>query len=49
VGRPGLDPGTLGLKETFELLPGVGLVAHVYCFQGNVLFCVGLVALCANL
>jgi hypothetical protein len=38
VGRPGLDPGTLGLKGTCELLFCVGLVAHVYCFQENVLF-----------
>ena len=29
VGRPGLDPGTLGLKGTCELLLCVGLVAHV--------------------
>jgi hypothetical protein len=27
VGLPGLDPGTLGLKETFKLLRGVDLVA----------------------
>src|ERR1019366_5742496 len=27
VGRPGLDPGTLGLKETFKVLCGVVLVA----------------------
>jgi hypothetical protein len=27
VGRPGLDHGTLGLKETFKVLRGVGLVA----------------------
>jgi hypothetical protein len=26
-GRPGVDPGTLGSRETFELLRGVGLVA----------------------
>jgi hypothetical protein len=38
VGRTGLDPGTLGLKETFHRLLYVGLVAHVYCFQGIVLF-----------
>jgi hypothetical protein len=38
VGRPGLDPGTLGLKGTFHRLFCVGLVAHVYCFQGIVLF-----------
>ena len=44
VGRPGLDPGTLGLKETFNLLRSVGLVAYVLSFQGNVLFCVGLVS-----
>jgi hypothetical protein len=44
VGRPGLDPGTLGLKGTFEVLRGVGLVAHVVCFQRIVLSFVGLVA-----
>jgi len=38
VGRPGLDPGTLGLKGTFHRLFCVGLVAHVFCFQENVLF-----------
>jgi hypothetical protein len=38
VGRPGLDPGTLGLKGTFHRLLCVGLVAHVFCFQENVLF-----------
>jgi hypothetical protein len=38
VGRPGLDPGTLGLKETFHRLSSVGLVAHVHCFPENVLF-----------
>jgi hypothetical protein len=27
VGRPGLDPGTLGLKGTREVLLCVGLVA----------------------
>jgi hypothetical protein len=36
VGRPGLDPGTLGLKETINRLRCVGLVAHVVCFQGIV-------------
>jgi hypothetical protein len=34
VGRPGLDPGTLGLKGTCELLFRVRLVAHADCFQG---------------
>jgi hypothetical protein len=29
VGHPGFDPGTLGLKETFNRLRCVGLVAHV--------------------
>ena len=29
VDRPGLDPGTLGLKGTFNRLSCVGLVAHV--------------------
>jgi len=38
VGRPGLDPGTLGLKVTCDWLLCVGLVAHVYCFQGIALF-----------
>jgi hypothetical protein len=38
VGRPGLDPGTLGLKGTFHRLFRVGLVAHVHCFQGIALF-----------
>jgi hypothetical protein len=38
VGRPGLDPGTLGLKGTFQWLFCVGIVAHVYCFPGIVLF-----------
>jgi hypothetical protein len=46
VGRPGLDPGTLGLKGTCRWLFCVGLVAHVVCFQGIVLFCVGLVSWC---
>jgi len=44
VGRPGLDPGTLGLNGTFQLLFCVSLVAHVHCYQGIVLFCVGLVS-----
>jgi hypothetical protein len=35
VGRPGLDPGTLGLKETFRWLCGVVLVENPSCFQGN--------------
>ena len=38
VGRPGLDPGTLGSKGTFHRLFSVGLVAHVHSFQGTVLF-----------
>jgi hypothetical protein len=29
MGRPGLDPGTLGLKGTFKLLLGVDLAACV--------------------
>jgi hypothetical protein len=37
VGRPGLDPGTLGSKGTFQWLFCVSLVAHVHCFQGIVL------------
>jgi hypothetical protein len=48
VGRPGLDPGTLGLKGTFHRLFCVGLVAHVYCFQGIVLSPVGLVSWCCG-
>jgi hypothetical protein len=44
VGRPGLDPGTLGLKETFKVLRGVGLVGLVVCFHGNPLFYAGLVS-----
>ena len=43
-GRPGLDPGTLGLKGTVNPLRGVGLAAHVVYFQGIVLSCVGLVS-----
>ena len=46
VGRPGLDPGTLGLKGTCELLWCVGLVAYVVRFQGIVLCSVGLVSWC---
>ena len=38
VGRPGLEPGTLGLKGTFHRLFFVGLIAHFYCFQGIVLY-----------
>jgi hypothetical protein len=48
VGRPGLDPGTLGLKGTVNRFRGVGLVAHVVCFQGIVLFPVGLVSWCCG-
>jgi hypothetical protein len=29
VGRPGLDPGTLGLEGNFLWLLCVGMVAHV--------------------
>jgi len=43
VGRPGLDPGTLGLKGTCKVFRSVGLVAHVFCFQGIVSRGVGLV------
>jgi hypothetical protein len=35
VGGPGLDPGTLGLKGTCELLLCVGLVDNSMCFLGN--------------
>jgi hypothetical protein len=38
VGCLDLDPGTLGLKGTFHRLFCVGLVAHVHCYQGIVLF-----------
>ena len=48
VGRLGLDSGTLGLKGTFHRLFCVGLVAHVFSFQGIVLFCVGLVSRCCR-
>ena len=48
VGRPGLDPGTLGLKGTREVLQRVGLVAYVVCFQGNALSLVGLVSWCCR-
>src|SRR5665213_361954 len=48
VGRPGLDPGTLGLKETLKVLLRVGLVAHVVLFQGIMLSCVGLVSWCCG-
>ena len=43
VGRPGLDPGTLGLKGTFQSLFRVGLVAYDFSFQGIVLSYFGLV------
>jgi hypothetical protein len=46
VGRPGLDPGTLGLKGICELLLWVGLAAHIVCLQGNALSLVGLVSWC---
>src|ERR1017187_10556726 len=42
VGRPGLDPCTLGSKGTFKRLPCDGLVANVDCFRGIVLSCVDL-------
>jgi hypothetical protein len=48
VGRPGLDPGTLGLKGTFYRSFGVGLVALVFCFQESVLFLVSLVSWCCR-
>ena len=34
VGRPGLDPGTLGLRGICQQLRRVDLVVHVVCFQG---------------
>jgi hypothetical protein len=43
VGRPGLDPGTLGLKGTYKTLLSVDLVVLVVCFQGNALLSVDLV------
>jgi hypothetical protein len=33
VGRPGLDPGALGLKVTFNLLRDVGLDAGRFVFK----------------
>jgi hypothetical protein len=35
VGRPGLDPGTLGLKGSCELLLCVELVENSLCFKEN--------------
>ena len=35
VGRRGLDPGTLGLKEAFRWLRRVGLVEKSPGFEGN--------------
>jgi hypothetical protein len=35
VGRPGLDPGTLGLKGTVRSLCDVALVENSPCFEGN--------------
>jgi hypothetical protein len=48
VGRPGLDPGTLGLKGTLRSLRDVSLVAPVACFQGIALSGVGLVSWCCR-
>jgi len=48
VGRPGLDPGTSGLKGTCGWLLCVGLVAYVFGFQGNVLFLASLVSWCCT-
>jgi integrase len=48
VGRPGLDPGTLGLKGTFHRMFCVGLVAHVFSFQGTALSLVGFVSWCCR-
>jgi hypothetical protein len=33
VGRPGLDPGTLGLKETFKVSRDLDPVSSVDCFK----------------
>jgi hypothetical protein len=35
VGRPGLDPGTLGLKGTFRWLRGVALVDNSLLSKRN--------------
>ena len=35
VGRPGLDPGTLGLKGVFRWLRGISFVEDSMCFVGN--------------
>ena len=35
MGRPGLDPGTLGLKGTVRLLLCVEPVEDSLCFKGN--------------
>jgi hypothetical protein len=43
VGRPGLDPGTLGLEVTFQWLRGVALVENSLSFEGDRLVDVGLV------
>jgi hypothetical protein len=48
VGRPGLDPGTLGLKGTCKLSLCDSLVAYVFSFHGNVLILVGLVSWCCR-
>jgi hypothetical protein len=48
VGRPGLDPGPLGLRGTVRWLLCVGLVAYAVCFQGIVLPCVALVSWCCR-
>src|ERR1019366_3723740 len=56
-GRPGLDPGTLGLKGTSRGLCDVALVDNSHCFRGNgvvscrsrlVLFLVSLVSWCCG-
>ena len=46
VGRPGLDPGTLGLKEVFEGLLTGSPVVSVVCFHENVSPLVTLVSWC---
>jgi hypothetical protein len=48
VCRPGLDAGTLGLKETFNLLRGVCLAAGIGSVQGIVSLSVDLVAWCCR-
>ena len=34
VGRPGLDPGTLGLKGSSRVLRGDAIINDCLCFKG---------------